>query len=107
MPSGHHHHDLHHHLPRYTTSTSPTSLDMAAVPQRTLNWLYSILIRVFLLYWLCKNSVLTVQDHYDPQQTYQDPNRTYYDVANALAQYPSLSPRTDVYSESDLLGWRR
>ncbi|OJJ80085.1 putative endosomal sorting complex protein TSG101 [Aspergillus glaucus CBS 516.65] len=55
---------------------------MAAVPQRTLNWLYSILIR----------------DHYDPKQTYQDPNRTYYDVANALAQYPSLSPRTDVFT---------
>ncbi|PKY00765.1 UEV-domain-containing protein [Aspergillus campestris IBT 28561] len=55
---------------------------MAAVPQRTLNWLYSVLIR----------------DHYDPRQTYQDPNRTYYDVANVLAQYPSLSPRTDVYT---------
>ncbi|KAF4156428.1 hypothetical protein CNMCM6936_005964 [Aspergillus lentulus] len=56
---------------------------MAAVPQRTLNWLYSVLTR----------------DHYDPKQTYQDPNRTYYDVANVLAQYPSLSPRTDVYSK--------
>ncbi|OJJ36455.1 hypothetical protein ASPWEDRAFT_49947 [Aspergillus wentii DTO 134E9] len=55
---------------------------MAAVPQRTLNWLYGILTR----------------DHYDPNQTYQDPNRTYYDVASALAQYPSLSPRTDVYT---------
>ncbi|KAE8354705.1 UEV domain-containing protein [Aspergillus coremiiformis] len=55
---------------------------MAAVPQRTLNWLYSILIR----------------DHYDPRQTYQDPNRTYYDVALVLAQYPSLSPRTEVYT---------
>ncbi|KAJ6034045.1 uncharacterized protein N7446_007658 [Penicillium canescens] len=53
-----------------------------AVPQRTLNWLYSVLTK----------------DHYDPQQTYQDPNRTYHDVANALAQYPSLSPRTDVYT---------
>ncbi|KAF7589170.1 hypothetical protein BBP40_004699 [Aspergillus hancockii] len=55
---------------------------MAAVPQRTLNWLYSVLIR----------------DHYDPRQTYQDPNRTYYDVALALGQYPSLSPRTEVYT---------
>ncbi|KAL5354993.1 UEV domain-containing protein [Aspergillus floccosus] len=55
---------------------------MAAVPQRTLNWLYSVLIR----------------DHYDPRQTYQDPNRTYSDVANVLAQYPSLSPRTEVYT---------
>lgn len=39
-----------------------------------------------------------LQDRYDPKQTYHDPNRTYHDVANALAQYPSLSPRTDVYS---------
>ncbi|KAJ5418515.1 uncharacterized protein N7487_002065 [Penicillium crustosum] len=53
-----------------------------AVPQRTLNWLYSVLSK----------------DHYDPQQTYRDPNRTYHDVANALSQYPSLSPRTDVYT---------
>ncbi|KAJ5161328.1 hypothetical protein N7492_006720 [Penicillium capsulatum] len=53
-----------------------------AVPQRTLNWLYSVLTK----------------DHYDPQQTYQDPNRAYHDVANALGQYPSLSPRTDVYT---------
>ncbi|CAG8895766.1 unnamed protein product [Penicillium nalgiovense] len=45
-----------------------------AVPQRTLNWLYSVLSK----------------DHYDPQQTYRDPNRTYHDVANALSQYPSL-----------------
>ncbi|EPS27138.1 hypothetical protein PDE_02080 [Penicillium oxalicum 114-2] len=53
-----------------------------AVPQRTLTWLYSVLSK----------------DHYDPKQTYHDPNRTYQDVANALAQYPSLSPRTDVYT---------
>ncbi|RAK72838.1 putative endosomal sorting complex protein TSG101 [Aspergillus fijiensis CBS 313.89] len=55
---------------------------MAAVPQRTLNWLYGILTR----------------DHYDPRLTYQDPNRTYHDVANALAQYPSIAPRTEVYT---------
>ncbi|KAJ5153519.1 Ubiquitin E2 variant N-terminal [Penicillium canariense] len=53
-----------------------------AVPQRTLNWLYSVLSK----------------DHYDPKQTYHDPNRAYHDVANALAQYPTLSPRTDVYT---------
>ncbi|KAG0153588.1 tumor susceptibility protein [Penicillium digitatum] len=53
-----------------------------AVPQKTLNWLYSVLSK----------------DHYDPQQTYRDPNRTYHDVANALSQFPSLSPRTDVYT---------
>ncbi|KAJ5884763.1 hypothetical protein N7495_009273 [Penicillium taxi] len=53
-----------------------------AVPQRTLNWLYSIL----------------TTDHHDPKQTYHDPNRAYHDVVNALAKYPSLSPRTDVYT---------
>ncbi|KAJ6014766.1 hypothetical protein N7540_009357 [Penicillium herquei] len=53
-----------------------------AVPQRTLSWLYSVLTK----------------DHYDPKQTYHDPNRAYHDVAHALAQYPSLSPRTDVYT---------
>ncbi|KAJ5707491.1 hypothetical protein N7488_007292 [Penicillium malachiteum] len=53
-----------------------------AVPQRTLTWLYSVLTK----------------DHYDPKQTYHDPNRAYHDVAHALAQYPSLSPRTDVYT---------
>ncbi|KAJ6157835.1 hypothetical protein N7470_005427 [Penicillium chermesinum] len=50
-----------------------------ALPQRTLSWLYSVLSK----------------DHYDPNQTYHDPNRTYQDVVSALAQYPSLSPRTD------------
>ncbi|RDW67360.1 putative endosomal sorting complex protein TSG101 [Aspergillus mulundensis] len=55
---------------------------MASVPQRTLNWLYSVLIR----------------DHYDPRQTYQDPNRTYYDVANVLAKFPMLTPETAVYT---------
>ncbi|KAL1868342.1 Suppressor protein stp22 of temperature-sensitive alpha-factor receptor and arginine permease [Paecilomyces lecythidis] len=55
---------------------------MAAVPQSTLSWLYGVLTK----------------DHYDPNQTYRDPNRTYYDVAAALAQYPSLGPRTDVYT---------
>ncbi|KAL5048619.1 hypothetical protein BDW71DRAFT_177131 [Aspergillus fruticulosus] len=55
---------------------------MASVPQRTLNWLYSVLIR----------------DHYDPRQTYQEPNRTYYDVANVLAKFPTLAPETAVYT---------
>lgn len=31
-------------------------------------------------------------------QEYHDVNRTYNDVAQALSQYPSLSPRTDVHS---------
>ncbi|KAL4928221.1 putative endosomal sorting complex protein TSG101 [Aspergillus undulatus] len=55
---------------------------MASVPQQTLNWLHSVLIR----------------DHYDPRQTYQDPKRTYYDVANALAKFPALAPETAVYT---------
>ncbi|WYZ41942.1 hypothetical protein EsH8_V_000837 [Colletotrichum jinshuiense] len=45
------------------------------VPQHVLNWLYSILT-----------------------SEYHDVNRTYNDVAQALSQYPSLSPRTDVHT---------
>lgn len=71
---------------------------MTAVPQSTLNWLFSVLTKVCCLRETAVY-LLTAQDHYDPRQTYHDPNRTYHDVANALAQYPSLLPRTDVYSE--------
>ena len=31
-------------------------------------------------------------------QEYQDPQRTYSDVARALSAFPSLSPRTEVYT---------
>ncbi|KAF2122938.1 UEV domain-containing protein [Lophiotrema nucula] len=48
---------------------------MAGVPEKVLNWLYSVL----------------------PSE-YADVNRTYHDVAEALSHYPSLSPRTDVYT---------
>ncbi|ORY09028.1 UEV domain-domain-containing protein [Clohesyomyces aquaticus] len=48
---------------------------MAAVPEKVLNWLYSVL----------------------PGE-YADVNRTYNDVAEALSNYPSLSPRTEVYT---------
>lgn len=48
---------------------------MAPVPDKVLNWLYSVL----------------------PSE-YLDVNRTYSDVAEALADYPSLSPRTEVYT---------
>lgn len=44
-------------------------------------------------------TLMLMQNHYDPKQTYRDPNRTYHDVARTLAQYPSVGPRTDVYSE--------
>ncbi|KAI1736971.1 UEV domain-containing protein [Xylaria scruposa] len=45
------------------------------VQQHVLNWLYSVLT-----------------------SEYHDVNRTYNDVARALSQYPSLSPRTDVHT---------
>ncbi|KAI1357386.1 UEV domain-containing protein [Xylaria arbuscula] len=45
------------------------------VQQHVLNWLYSVLT-----------------------SEYHDVNRTYNDVAQALDQYPSLSPRTDVHT---------
>ncbi|KAL7623545.1 suppressor protein stp22 of temperature-sensitive alpha-factor receptor and arginine permease [Parahypoxylon ruwenzoriense] len=49
------------------------------VQQHVLNWLYSVLTTSFV-------------------KEYQDVNRTYNDVAQALSQYPSLSPRTDVHT---------
>ncbi|KAK4244765.1 protein ELC [Corynascus novoguineensis] len=45
------------------------------VQQHVLNWLYSVLT-----------------------SEYHDVNRTYSDVAGALSQYPTLSPKTDVYT---------
>ncbi|RKU46714.1 hypothetical protein DL546_009083 [Coniochaeta pulveracea] len=45
------------------------------VQQHVLNWLYSVLT-----------------------SEYHDVSRTYNDVAQALSQYPSLSPKTDVYT---------
>ncbi|KAI9813485.1 MAG: hypothetical protein M1827_004161 [Pycnora praestabilis] len=48
---------------------------MAVVPQKVLNWLYSVLT-----------------------SEYYDINRTYSDVAQTLANHSSLSPRTDVYT---------
>ncbi|KAF3049325.1 hypothetical protein E8E11_009242 [Didymella keratinophila] len=46
-----------------------------AVPETTLNWLYSVLT-----------------------SNYIDVNRTYHDATEALSYYPSLSVRTDVYT---------
>ncbi|OMP87891.1 Tumor susceptibility gene 101 protein [Diplodia seriata] len=48
---------------------------MPPVNDRVLNWLYGVLTN-----------------------EYTDVNRAYNDAAEALAQYPSLSPRTDVYT---------
>ncbi|CAO2651765.1 Nn.00g000480.m01.CDS01 [Neocucurbitaria sp. VM-36] len=48
---------------------------MAGVPEKVLNWLYSVLT-----------------------SEYSDVNRTYHDAAEALSHYPSLSPRTEIYT---------
>ncbi|OAL49086.1 UEV-domain-containing protein [Pyrenochaeta sp. DS3sAY3a] len=48
---------------------------MAAVPEKVLNWLYSVLT-----------------------SEYSDVNRTYHDAAEALSHYPSLSTRTEIYT---------
>ncbi|EON63926.1 hypothetical protein W97_03154 [Coniosporium apollinis CBS 100218] len=48
---------------------------MSVVPDKVLNWLYSVLT-----------------------SEYRDVNRTYSDAADALSQYPSLTPRTEVYT---------
>lgn len=74
---------------------------MPPVPQHILNWLYSVL-----------TSVSSPSSHalYRPDdfanlivsclQEYHDVNRTYGDVAQAISQYPSISPRTDVHSRA-------
>ncbi|KAF2838409.1 UEV-domain-containing protein [Patellaria atrata CBS 101060] len=48
---------------------------MTTVPDKVLNWLYSVLT-----------------------SEYHDVNRTYSDVARSLSHYHSLSPRTEVYT---------
>lgn len=67
---------------------------MPPVPQHILNWLYSVLTSVCIPSPASCMNKLTV---FFPQE-YHDVNRTYGDVAVALAQYPSLAPRTDVHS---------
>jgi ESCRT-I complex subunit TSG101 len=69
---------------------------MAAVPQHVLNWLYSVLTSVSFFHALLPPFPLARK--LTSGQEYHDVNRTYNDVAQALAQYPSLSPRTDVHS---------
>jgi hypothetical protein len=62
-----------------------------AVPETTLNWLYSVLTSV-------DSSEFSVSLLANEQQNYIDVNRTYHDATEALSYYPSLSVRTDVYS---------
>ncbi|RMZ88392.1 hypothetical protein DV736_g4378, partial [Chaetothyriales sp. CBS 134916] len=47
----------------------------ANVPTKTLSWLWAVV-----------------------EGVYRDPRRTYSDLAHTLARYPSLAPRTDVYT---------
>ncbi|KAF7511997.1 hypothetical protein GJ744_002710 [Endocarpon pusillum] len=48
---------------------------MANVSQKTLHWLYNVL-----------------------SKEYRDPNRAYSDIAQTLERFPTISPRTDVYT---------
>lgn len=77
-------------LPGHATPTN-----IMVVQQHVLNWLYSVLTSV-------RRAPKTTQTAgtplTTPAQEYHDVNRTYNDVAQALSQYPSLSPRTDVHS---------
>ncbi|CAK4032273.1 related to tumor susceptibility gene 101 [Lecanosticta acicola] len=50
---------------------------MASLPDKVLSWLYGVL------------------------HEYRDPQRTYSDAARTLAAYPTLSPRTEVYTYED------
>ncbi|TPX08080.1 uncharacterized protein E0L32_010280 [Thyridium curvatum] len=73
------------------------------VQQHILNWLYSVLTSVCpSLFAECRivivKLLLTLCSLSLPRQEYHDVNRTYNDVAQALSQYPSLSPRTDVHT---------
>ncbi|EAT76536.2 hypothetical protein SNOG_16164 [Parastagonospora nodorum SN15] len=67
---------------------------MAGVPEKVLNWLYSVLTSVLTTIALCE------LDANDPTKEYKDVNRTYHDAAEALSHYPSLSPRTEVYTSA-------
>ncbi len=83
------------------------------VQQHVLNWLYSVLtsvciisslLLIFVSLVFLRRSNLQTGTHRlinlrFPQE-YHDVNRTYNDVAQALSQYSSLSPRTDVHSTS-------
>ena len=70
---------------------------MAAVPETTLNWLYSVLTSVI---HPCPTPRLASPTNAHRAQNYTEVNRTYHDAAEALSHYPSLSTRTEVYSTS-------
>ncbi|KAI9848649.1 MAG: hypothetical protein M1838_000452 [Thelocarpon superellum] len=70
---------------------------MSAVPQKVLNWLYSVLTSVRTARPIEADRLLKSL-HVTAHQDYHDINRTYEDVAHILARVPSLSPRTEVYT---------
>jgi len=97
---------------RHATSANGATLHPfeMVVQQHVLNWLYSILTsvskkRTFAAIWQRVQSLESQTVTANPSssssprsQEYHDVNRTYNDVAQALSQYPSLTPRTDVHS---------
>jgi ESCRT-I complex subunit TSG101 len=64
---------------------------MSAVSDKVLNWLYSVLTSVSYSHGLVTRLP-------NISQEYHDVGRTYADVAEALSHFPSLAPRTEVYS---------
>jgi ESCRT-I complex subunit TSG101 len=68
---------------------------MAAVPETTLNWLYSVLTSVIRPHLYLRPAFSTNAHR---AQNYADVNRTYHDAAEALSHYPSLAVHTEVYS---------
>lgn len=66
---------------------------MAQVSEKVLSWLYSVLH--------VSDSSFTSASIWQSliyHQEYQDPQRTYSDAARTISIYPSLSPRTEVYT---------
>lgn len=61
--------------------------------EKVLNWLYSVLVNASQ----ARRVTTLALTH---QQEYLDVNRTYHDAAETLTNYPSLSVRTEPYSQS-------
>lgn len=65
---------------------------MAQVPEKVLAWLYNVLnVCTCESFQLNKPRLMIVQEYHDPQ-------RIYSDAARTLSAYPSISPRTEVYT---------
>ena len=80
---------------RTPAPNSHSHCNMAAVPETTLNWLYSVLTSVIRP---SPDIRLASPANARRAQNYTDVNRTYHDAAEALSHYPSLAVHTEVYS---------